>query len=447
MDQRALPRSSGFSLIPTRWESGGVATVNEELAGTVLGHLLDPSATVEIYGVRYSTSTLVGAIREQRIAHQSADGSWTIGWFVVATDLLNFLDSVATGRIPHAGPFRKEASRLASGVLKPRMAHPGIMRPVMGVPAAVGEVWVSVEDARYLLKSFAKAGDTVAQAATSPFALNGASLFLLRYPTVSATSCSRVTIRVVRDMAPAIGVNLGGFAVSHQGDADGDIAMAFAPAGDVIWPSAPIEVITFPRLRLGGKGMRLRDLSAPRLPSLDSTCGQFVRGQCVGMLTYYTWQIILLARLRCEQLGLSQHEAFCRALDLSTPLIEGVMDARKSADGSSSALRVFNALSATMGGKLSIEQLQKLLTELMTREHPDQVQRFTLDQIKLLGLILAQARTEKDEPGTFCDVTGFLRAVPELNSLLVGSAKPDKLDDWMGLDDPFGVAVNTLYGE
>ncbi len=446
MQQRALPRASGFTLIPTRWESDGVAVVNEELAGTILGHLLTPEATVDIYGTSYSTSKIVGSIREQRIAHQSADGSWKVGWFVVATDRLNFLDSVATGRVPHAQPFRKEAARQAAEVLKPRMGHPGIMRPVFGVPAEVGEVWLSVEDASYILKALAKAGDLSAAQASGPMALDGAGLYLLRYPTVNSKSCSRVTVRVVRDMPPAIGVNLGGFAISHQGDADGDIAMVFSPVGDVEWPTTAPEILTFPKLRLGGKGLRLRDLSAPRLPSLDSTCGQFVRGQCVGMLTYYTWQITMVATHRCEELGMSRHEAFCSALDLSTPLIEGVMDARKSADGSSSALRVFNTLSRCMGGKCSIEQLSRTLTELMTREHVDQVQRFTLDQIALLGKILAQARTESDEPGTFCNITGFLSAIPALESLLVGSAKPNKLDSWMGLDDPFSAALADLYG-
>lgn len=439
-----LPRVGGFLAIQTRIETKTddgtvVITVNPELKGTCFGFLLGERPKVSVRGREFLVEDVLPGLREQRIAR---DG--IIGWYVLANDQINLVDNAAAGQPIRADVLEKAAAKVATGIVKPRMPHPGLMRPVIGGPVPDDEVWISKQDAHRLGKRLD----------IKPSRVDGLVVELLRYPSISPTGCSARICRVVENLPPAICVGFSSFAETHQGDGDGDLGFVFAVKDQLLFSADNRGQRWYPALGPGGSGMKVRDLAAPRKASLSSFAGQLVRGRWIGLLTYFSWELNILASLNSRILGMSPRQAFMSAQECATPLTEGVMDARKDASGADSANRVCDTLQAVMAGKLPIGRLITVLREVMPREkdengveYPGQVQRFSEAQLSFFENLLKTAgcKGPDDGPaGEYCNVSKILERHPALKSLLIGSCKPGKVEDFMSYST-WEDAVRLLY--
>lgn len=456
--QKLVPliRYSGTVLIRTHvFESKkGIWKPDPLLQGTVLGFLVGDDPNVELTSgvVVNLQGALEDCLRPQLIS-RTVKGVSSEAFYVVATDRLNLFDYLLSGDRLESGLVQRQMWAAVASMRTPQYHWAGLMRHTVGCPALPGEFWVCPSDARSLVLAARRlypaslpvdlvelcdsvrdpqsgnwTGD-VGGAQKLNARLDGVHLFGNRYPNVTSTSCSPITLRVVKGFSRAIGVNLGWFVHQFQGDADGDLAMVLAPPTSGCWVSSvDITRVKNPSLGVGGKSLGFFDLAAPRDANLKSFQGQLVRGQYVGMLTRANWILCSLAVQQAASLGMSPMDAYRQALDLGAPMTEGVMDARKDSAGADTITQVADALLGVISGKVAIGNVLQLVGLHMMRDeaHPEDVNHFSTEQLGFLSKLLKSTLPEGQSDGKV-NIGELVGTDPAIDSAFVRRNHPEKV--------------------
>jgi hypothetical protein len=183
-------------------------------------------------------------------------------------------------------------------------------------------------------------------------ALDGISVMAVRYPNASSSSYEEKTLRIYkRAPSDSIFIPLEDLEIRHQGDCDGDrmglhLTRSFRKAPNPL---------TWSRTYRSGKGIDLDSLTISEEKSSLQLMENFSeRGRWVGLLTYDFWLLVYSLAPHARSMGLSAGELCQTCLDLFTPLIEGVMNARKGTgsgqvDGESLAQAVCDLFAGRRG--------------------------------------------------------------------------------------------------
>jgi len=212
--------------------------------------------------------------------------------------------------------------------------------------------------------------------------LDGAEVFALRYPVhASRTSAMKKRLRVYLH-TPVNGMFFPPEALikHHQGDCDGDrgfiavLGFGETPPAPLRWKPAlwdmadpsPVEALM---------SQPLPETPDPVVASKEAA----VRGDYIGLLTCSIWILGYAAAYHHQELGyLSPEDVWPEVLDFATPLIEGVMDARKGYNGPVLADLVLQ----TFSGRLDVNSLCATLPVCAPEENtdkkfkPEQLERF-----------------------------------------------------------------------
>jgi hypothetical protein len=158
-------------------------------------------------------------------------------------------------------------------------------------------------------------------------AFDGVSVMAVRYPNASSTSYEEKTLRMYkRSPADCIFIPLEDLEIRHQGDCDGDRIGLHLTRNFRKVPNP----LVWGRTYRTGKGIDLDSLALSEEKSPLQLMENFSeRGRWVGLLTYNFWLLVYSLAPHASSMGLSAGELCQRCLDLFTPLIEGVMNARK----------------------------------------------------------------------------------------------------------------------
>jgi len=226
--------------------------------------------------------------------------------------------------------------------------------------------------------------------------LDGIAVYCIRYPNASSTSHELKTLRVYLN-APADAVYMRAIDLvrRHQGDCDGDRLGFHISEEDVPEFTKEPSPLRWERSYMEAHtAFSLDDLCiSPEKPQVEIMKGFSERGQWVGLLTYNFWLLFFAAAghykfLECEGKTFSSPDELCPyVLDLFTPLIEGVMNARKATGaGVSYGESLAKAVCDMFSGRRNIEEVVSLLP--VREDHIYDEERFSKGQIDFLKSIL-----------------------------------------------------------
>lgn len=231
--------------------------------------------------------------------------------------------------------------------------------------------------------------------------LDGVAVFGVRYPNASSTSHELKTLRIYKG-APGDYIYISPVALvrRHQGDCDGDrLGIHFVPRVVDGVTKSPHPLIWRREYQSAHSAFNLDDLVVPEGKSdLEIMAGFSERGRWVGMLTYNFWLLFLALSNHWRELGMEAPDKLCPVvLDLFTPLVEGVMNARKgqgagTIDGESLAAQVCEMFAGQ-------RDMDRVLARLPMKEDESEYdeEKFSKSQLRFLrrGLLLVSGGNQR----------------------------------------------------
>ncbi len=238
-------------------------------------------------------------------------------------------------------------------------------------------------------------------------ALDGFPVFGVRYPNASSTSHELKTLRVyINPPASAVFIPVETLVRKHQGDCDGDrfgwhVCLENVPE----FTSESSPLFWRRRYSTAHNTLNLDELDAPPTKTpMEIMDGFSERGKWVGMLTYNFWLLAYACSFWHHEMGFENRaDVVPVILDLFTPLIEGVMNARKGTGaGSIGAESLASMVCDMFTGQKEIDEVLSLLPVNRSGEYDEE--KFTGNQIQFLSrlLHLIGGRDEMGEPSKIC---------------------------------------------
>jgi len=400
-----------------------------DLTGTVLHELHHPGEqpTFKIGSMNVTVPRL--DVFNLKLVDLYDDKPAKVATVVELPDSLRALDTVIGDRLAgrEVGQSRlnlvkKEIGKiLQQDVVHRQSTHPGIMGFALGADSQLGdrEIAVSLDTAAKFLKNLLKSKEEsctkfvqffldkmpknlsqsllaemekghISKAVLKQAAryLDGVNVYGVRYPNASSTSYEEKTLRVYLDApSDSIFMKVTAIVKRHQGDFDGDrlgLHLSSKQSGKVAEPLHWNR-----KYAVAHNAFNLESLNAPEEKSqMEVMQGFSERGRWVGMLTYSFWLLFFSAANWHEELGHKNPGDLCpKVLDLFTPLIEGVMNARKgTGSGTVGGDSLASSVCDMFSGVAEIDSVLSILPVNSTGEYDEE--KFTPDQVEFLSKIL-----------------------------------------------------------
>lgn len=220
--------------------------------------------------------------------------------------------------------------------------------------------------------------------------LDGMQVFALRYPNASPTSAKLKTLRIY-GMTPenAMFFPVKDLVEHHQGDCDGDRGFIVV-TGVEVKPPKPLKWRLRPIFTNSYLSTEFLENLTEETEPLQAIIDASQRGQWIGLLTYNCiWLLGYAAANHYTELGFkTPQDAWPAVLGCATPLIEGVMDARKGKGAGylNNNQSMAALVCAIFGGMEDIS-----LTSELPKCEPGEVddKKFTPEKLEFLNKLLS----------------------------------------------------------